>query len=162
MLKNVLFVLGLAAAVIAMSIGGGVGKLVGREVGNALTSSKPTQADVEAVIIEAFRETAETVNAGLPTMLDEEIRLDKATVGPGPRMVYHNTFVGYKSSEIDREWVSTSVKKHVQGNVCASSDMKPSLQQGAVYTYAYYGSDGGKIGDFDIRRTDCGFESKIP
>lgn len=162
MLKKLLSVLGLVALVIAMAIGGGVGKLVGKGVGDSLTSSTPTQAELEAVLIEAFRETAETVNAGLPTMVDEETRLDKATVGPGPRMVYHNTFVGYKSDEIDRDWVHTSLRTHVKGNVCASSDMKPSLQYGAIYTYAYYGSEGGKIGDFEIRRTDCGFESKIP
>ena len=131
-----------------MAIGGGVGKLVGREVGENLASSKPAKADLEAVLIEAFRETADKVNAGLPTMVDEETRVDKATVGPGPRMVYHNTFVGYRSDEIDEDWIKTSLKAHVQGNVCASAGMKPSLQYGAIYTYAYYGTDGVKIGDF--------------
>jgi hypothetical protein len=162
MLKQIFSGLGIVALIVVMAGSGAVGKLAGKAVGNSVTSSKPTQTDVEAVLIKAFRQTADQMNAELPEMLDDETRFDKVTVGPGPRVVYHHTLIRYRSDELSKNWVDSSLKAHVQAKVCTSADMKPSLQYGAIYTHAYYGRDGAKIGDFDIRRADCGFPPKMP
>lgn len=162
-MKKLLSILGFAVVLVGMMIGGGLGKLIGPEVAKSISgSSKVSQKNLESVLIEGFQVGAKKANIGLPMMIDDETRLDQATVGPGPRMVYHNTFVNYRSNEVDEEWVQTSLRIHVQTNVCANADMKSSLQYGGIYVYAYYGNDGQKIGDFEIDRNHCGLSARIP
>ena len=48
-----------------------------------------------------------------------------------------------------------NLKPGVQKGVCASKEMKPSLQYGATYVYVYSGNDGVEIGRFEMSKNDC-------
>lgn len=159
MLKKLLTVLGFIAVLIAVSIGGQIGKEVGKA---AFSPAKPSQQEVEAKLIEGFTRAANQLNQKLPMMLDEDTRGDKVTVGPGVRIVYHNTFPRYTSSDIDVNWLRTNLRPDVMRKVCSNSDMKESLQYGGIYVYAYYGSDGIEIARFEIDRNDCGLPRISP
>ena len=159
MLKKVLSVLGFIAVLIAMAIGGQIGKEVGKE---AFTQSKPSQKEIEAVLIEGFEKAAKQVNATTPTMVDEDTRMDKATVGPGARVNYHYTFPKYSSMDVDSGWIISNLRPVVKSNVCANKKMKPSLQYGGVYSFSYSGSDGVHIASFQVDRNDCGFPKITP
>ena len=123
---------------------------------------KPSQQEVEAKLVEGFTKAANQCNQRLPMMVDQDTRLDKATVGPGPRAVYHYTFPKYTSRDIDANWLQTNLRPEVMRKVCASADMKKSLQYGGIYVYAYSGSDGVEITRFEIDRNDCGFPIITP
>ena len=153
MWKKLLTVLGFIAILIAASIGGQIGK----EVGKTAFSSKPSPQEVEAKLVEGFTTAANQYNQRLPMMVDQDTRLDKATVGPGPRAVYHHTFPKYTSRDIDASWLQTNLRPEIMRKVCASADMKKSLQYGGIYAYAYSGSYGVEITRFEINRNDCGF-----
>lgn len=114
MLKKLLTALGFIAVLIAASIGGQIGK----EVGKTAFSSKPSQQEVEAKLIEGFTKAANQFNQKLPMMLDQDTRLDKATVGPGARAVYHHTFPKYTSRDIDANWLNTNLRPEVMRKVC--------------------------------------------
>jgi hypothetical protein len=159
MLKKVLSGLGFIAVLIAMAIGGQIGKEVGK---TAFTPSKPSQKEIDAVLIEGFEKAAKQVNATTPTMIDEDTRMDKATVGPGARVTYHYTFPKYSSRDVDSEWIISNLRPVVKSNVCASEEMKPSLQYGGVYSFSYSGSDGVHIASFQLDRNDCGFPKITP
>lgn len=159
MLKKVLSVLGFIAVLIAMATGGQIGKEVGKA---AFTPSKPSQKEIEAKLIEGFEKVAKQVNAGTPTMVDEDTRMDKATVGPGVRITYHYTFPKYSSIDVDSEWIISNLRPVVKSKVCASKEMKPSLQYGGVYSFSYSGSDGVRIAKFQVDRNDCGFPKITP
>lgn len=156
MWKKALFVIGFIGILIAGSIGG----QIGREVGKATV--RPSSQEIEAKLVEGFTKAANQYNKQLPMMVDQDIRLDKATVGPGPRVVYHHTFPEYTSGDIDVDWLQTDLRPEVTRTVCANADMKKSLQHGGIYSYAYSGSDGAEIARFEIDRNDCGFQKITP
>lgn len=156
MWKKVLTALGFIGSLIAASVGGQIGKEVGK------AAMKPSQQEVEAKLVEGFTKAANQYNQRLPMMVDQDTRLDKVTVGPGPRAVYHYTFPKYTSRDIDANWLQTNLRPEVMRKVCASADMKKSLQYGGIYVYAYSGSDGVEITRFEIDRNDCGFPRITP
>ena len=154
MLKTLLSVVGVIVALIVWAVSGQIGRDVGKA---AFAPSKPTQKEIEAKLIEGFEEAARQVNASAPTMIDDGTRMDKATVGPGALVTNHYTFLKYSSQEIDPIWIHQELLPVVKSNVCASKDMKPSLQYGGVYAFSYSGNDGIKIVSFQVNRNDCGF-----
>ena len=159
MQKKLLPALGIIAVLIVAGIGGQIGKKVGK---SAFSPSKPSQQEVEAKLIEGFTTAANQINKKVPMMVDEETRLDRATVGPGARVVYHHTFPRYTSRDIDANWLHTDLRPEVMRKVCDSKGMRKSLQYGGKYVYSYSGSDGVEITRFEIDRNDCGFPPITP
>lgn len=84
---------------------------IGREVGKAAFSpSEPSQQEIEAKLTEGLEEAARQVNQKTPTMVDEDTRMDKATVGQGVRVTYHYTFPRYSSRDIDPAWLRQNLR----------------------------------------------------
>ena len=152
MLQKLLKVLGIIGIIIVIGLAGALGKNI---VSGLFSTTKPSQQQREATLIEGFTATANQTNLKLPIMVDKDTRMDKVTVGPGPRVVYHQTMVNYTSSDLDAMEFQTNIRQNVSRNVCSNSDMKPSLQLGGIYTYLYYGIDGVEAARVEIRRKDC-------
>ena len=134
-----------------------------KETGKAIfTSSKVSPQDIEAKLIESLQSSADEINEKCPMMLDKETRLDKVTVGPGLRMVYHETIVKYKSNDIDANWFSTNIRKELVRQVCSKENMSKTLQYGGIYVYSYYWNDAVEIASFEIKRGDCGLPAITP
>lgn len=93
-------------------------------------------------------------------MVDEETRMDRASVGPGILMTYHYTFPNFSSKDVDVEMMTASVFPIIRDGVCNSAEMKPSLQYGGKYAYSYSGNNGVPIMTFVIGKNDCDFEAK--
>lgn len=163
MIKKLLSILGAVIGIIVVLIFAGVGGQVGKEVGRAAFSpSKPTEKEIMTKLAEGFELAAKQINDSAPTMVDEETRMDGASVGPGALLTYHYTFPNYSSRDIESALIQTNVFPSVKRGVCSSKEMKPSLQYGGKYTYSYSGNDGVHIGEFTIDRHDCGFSAKFP
>ncbi|MFB1485874.1 MULTISPECIES: peptidoglycan-binding protein [unclassified Thiocapsa] len=158
MLRKLLSVFGFIVALIVWILIGQLGREIGRDAGEAVfTPSKSNQQELEENLIEGFEEAARQVNATLPIMIDDDTRMDKATVGPGALVTYHYTFPKYSSKEIDPNWIRQDLRVTVKNDVCASTEMKPSLQLGGAYAFSYSGRDGVKIATFQVNGNDCGF-----
>lgn len=123
---------------------------------------KTNQQEVDDTLIESFKKAAEQINATTPIMVDDDTRMDQATVGPGALVTYHYTFPNYSSRDITPIWITDTLRSVVKNNVCGSKEMKPSLQYGGAYAFSYSGSDGIAIASFHLDRNDCGFPSLTP
>lgn len=152
MLKKFLAVL----AFIAVAVAGSIGKLIGETTSGSVASATPKQQDVEVLVIEGFAKAAAQINRTLPKMIDEDTRLDKVTVGPGARTVYHYSSPKHTSRDFDGALLRATLRPDTMLKVCAAREMKKSLQYGGVYAYSYSGNDGIKIVEFEIDRNDCG------
>lgn len=159
MWKKLLSVFGFIAVLIAAAIGGGIGKEVGKA---AFSPSRPTQQQVDEKLYEGFNKAAEQSNRRGPVMVDQDTRWDRSVAGPGARLTYLYSFPKYSSRDIQREWLLTNVQSEVKKGVCGSKEMKPSLQYGGTYVYAYSGNDGIEIARFEINRNDCGLPGITP
>lgn len=159
MKKKQFSVLGIMVLIVLGIIAGQIGKEAGEKV---VTLAKPSQADIDDLLIKGFSSAAEEINEMCPIMLDKETRLDRATVGPGTRAVYHHTFPKYSSIAIDGEWLSRHLQPEVLDKICVNPDMKKSLQYGGIYVYSYSGNDGLEVARFEIDREDCGLPARAP
>jgi hypothetical protein len=154
MWKKLLAVFGFIVILIAGVIGGGIGEQVGKV---AFSPSQPTQQQIEEKLYEGFRKGAEQTNKRGPTMVDQDTRWDRSVAGPGARVTYFYSFPKYSSRDVERDWLLTKLQPEVRKGVCGSKEMKPSLQYGGTYVYAYSGNDGNEIVRFEINRNDCGY-----
>jgi hypothetical protein len=147
---------GIVALLIAMTLGGVIGGEFGdRLLETSFSSSKPSPRETERQMTKALEDAANQINERGPTMADENTRLDRASLGPGMRFIYHYTFVHRTSHDIDANWLRTDLAPVVKSKVCLSSKMKPSLEFGVKYVYAYSGNDGSEITRFEVSDLDC-------
>lgn len=156
-------ILGAVVGLVVVPAFAGTGGQVSKEAGKAaFSSSKPTEKEIMAKLTEGFEVAAKQINDSGPTMVDEETRMDGASVGPGALLTYHFSFLNYSSSDLDSGVIKTHIFPSVKMGVCLSHEMRPSLQYGGKYTYSYSGSDGVVIGEFTIDRNDCGLSAISP
>lgn len=149
MSKKALSGLGVVGVLILGSIAGEIGKEFGK------AAVRPNKQEIEAKIVEGFTKAASENNQNLPMMIDKDTRLDKVTVGPGPRIVYHYTLPKYFSRDVDANGLRESLRLAVARQACSNADMEKSLQYGGIYAYTYAGSDGVEITRFEINNSDC-------
>lgn len=152
MWKKILSILGFIVVLVAASIGGQIGKEVGK---SAFAPSKPTQQQIEEKLLEGFTKAAEQANSRGPVMVDQDTRWDKSVAGPGARLTYFYSFPKYSSRDIERGWLLANLQPEVRKSVCGSKEMKPSLQYGGIYVYSYTGNDGVEIARFELSKHDC-------
>ncbi|HCG5954449.1 TPA: hypothetical protein NJ081_002904 [Vibrio parahaemolyticus] len=163
MVKKLYSIVGSIAGFIIVLAFVGIGGLVGKGAGKAaFSTSKPTEKEIIAKLTEGFEIAAKQINDSSPIMVDEETRMDGASVGPGVLLTYHYTFPNYSSKDIDSGLIKSNVFPVVKEGVCASKEMKPSLQYGGRYAYSYSGNDGILIDEFIIDRNDCGLSANYP
>jgi len=156
MLKKILAALGVIAVIIAALIGGGIGKQVGKEVAkSAFSPSTLSPQQMEVALIKGLTKGAEQINKRGPTMIDKDTRMERASVGPGARATYFYSFPNYSSQDVAPSWLYANLEPEVKRKVCASKEMKPSLQYGATYVFAYSGNNGTEIARFEINKNDC-------
>lgn len=154
MWKKLFPVLGFIAILIAGAIGGGIGKQVGKV---AFSFSEPTKKQIDEKLYEGFSIVAEQSNKRGPIMVDQDTRWDRSVAGPGARLTYFYSFPNHSSRDISRTWLLANLQPVVREGVCASKEMKPSLQYGGTYVYAYSGNDNVEIARFEVSKSDCGY-----
>ncbi len=142
-------VVGMALAAVVVV---GIGVFIVRE---SPAYKQHKNSEVESRLIESFELAAEQINAQVPKMIDNDTLLDKATVGPGPRLTYHYTLLNRKSGEVDADLMLSILKPDVMNKICGNQEMKTTLQYGGIYTYSYSGNDNVAILTFDIASQDC-------
>ena len=157
MIKKLLSISGVIVGLVIVLVFTGIGGKIGKEVGQAAFSSS---SSMEKELTAALAIAAKQINESAPTMVDEETRMDGASVGPAATITYHLTILNYSSSDIDSGLIRSDIFPSVKSGVCSNEDMKTSLQYGAKYTYSYSGKNGGFIGKFTIDRNDCGISAR--
>ncbi len=110
--------------------------------------------DPEPLSLTLEREAAE-VNATLPEMVSEGIRLDKTTAGPGNAFNYNYTVV---DDEAARTLVASpeklaQLKTQLQERVCLT--MPERRASGAIIRYYLKDNEGKTIADVSIDAGDC-------
>ena len=106
-------------------------------------------------VIKDFKEAALKVNETCPKMLDGDLRLDRAFVGPDLRLTMKHTLINFKADEVDLDAfmdIYYNGKKHQFCEIYKSD--KPIFHHG-IFTYEFYGNKGKLITSFDLRMSDC-------
>jgi hypothetical protein len=153
MLRKIASILGIAVAIIGLALFNGLGKQAAKA---AFTPGKPTPEQIQSAIVQGLEKAARQINERGSIMVDEDTRMDGASVGPGARMTYLYTLPKHSSLEIDAAWMKTNVQPIVRKNMCSKPAVVSALKDGVTYIYSYSGSDGVKIVNIEITQRDCG------
>lgn len=128
--------------------------VIGKDIGK-VTASRVEHAEKEKKGISALEKIAETVNAKAPMMIDEETRLDKMTVGPGVRGVFHYTVINYPSADLDPAWFTQELRPSLIKSSCKKDSMIIASRGMGTMAYVYYGNDGRVVSTQNITMDDC-------
>jgi hypothetical protein len=117
-------------------------------------SAESFDSNEDSLSISLEREAAE-LNATLPEMVSEGVRLDKAAAGPGNSFSYIYTIVddeaAKKMAGDSRELVK--IKAQLHERVCTT--MPERRESGTIINYSLKDNKGAAIADFSINPKDC-------
>ena len=124
--------------------------LLARQYRESLNVDEP----LEPLSLALEREAAE-VNATLPEMVSEGVRLDKATAGPGNAFNYNYTIVDDEAAKtlIGNAKKLAELKTQLQERVCLT--MPNHRSSGAIIRYSLKDNKGEMIADVSIDAGDC-------
>ena len=122
--------------------------------GRYYSGLRPAKVDLGEISLALERE-AEELNATLPEMVSENVRLDKATTGPGNALTYFYTIVDdgeadAVASDIRRK---DKLRKQLLQRVCTM--MPEYRERGTVVGYTLRNAIGSTIAEISINPRDC-------
>lgn len=141
-------------ATIAAFLLWGAGQAVAQPYSKPVDASYTDNTDEE--LVKELESEVEQINQQTPMMMDEQTRLDKATLGPGATVTYHFTFPSYSAEEVDRDKLANNLSPALTQNICLDEQLKESMEEGARYVYAFHGNDGREISRMEVKESDCG------
>lgn len=110
--------------------------------------------DPEPLSLTLEREAAE-VNATLPEMVSEGVRLDNTTAGPGNAFNYNYTVVDDEAARtlVGNAEKLAQLKTQLQERVCQT--MPQHRASGAIIRYSLKDNEGKTIADVSVDAGDC-------
>jgi len=122
--------------------------------GRYYASLRPEKVDLGEISLALERE-AEELNATLPEMVSENVRLDKATTGPGNALTYFYTIVDdgeadAVASDIRRK---DKLRKQLLQRVCTM--MPEYRERGTIVGYTLRNTGGSTIAEISVNPRDC-------
>ncbi len=132
-------------------------------VGKALVQpiDSPT-LEAELKIIGELEKAAKVLNKNTPKMIDEDTRMDAATIGPGFRINTNYTLPKHSAGEINADQLAQNIRPTLKNYACSKKNMKLLLQYGADFVYLYHDKNGILITSITIDRNDCGLRKIVP
>lgn len=98
---------------------------------------------------------AETVNKGLPKLVDSETELMNV-VGLDGVIVYNYRLVNLSASEVEAAKIETLLKPSVVNQACSTPETRRDfLNQNIAMRYAYHDKSRVRLAAFEVRREDC-------
>jgi len=109
---------------------------------------------------ETLKITAETINKSLPTMVDEEVRLDKVSAEES-KMTFHYTLVHFTPISMPAKKLKSLMYEDIKTQVCIDKDTKMLLKKGMLVDYTYNGKDKKHITTFAFDVKTCGLLTNV-
>jgi hypothetical protein len=123
--------------------------------GRYLGAMRETQEEDKGAISLALEREADELNATLPEQVSENVRLDKATTGPGNAFTYVYTVVDDAAAQdFRRNYVELNkLKQQLKERVCT---MMPEYRnRGTVVGYSLRDNSGKSIAEISVDPREC-------
>ena len=154
-MKSLLTVVGFVLVLLVISV---FPKIIGGVAGEHL--AKEELAKEEAASRASFQakldEVSRALNAHLPKMVDENIRMDTTRTGPEPSLSYIHSFPNKSSRNLDVASIREELTQRAKSTVCGSSEALTMLQGGITIHFVYNANDGVELARSSFGPADCG------
>jgi hypothetical protein len=98
---------------------------------------------------------AAELNKSTPVAVDKDTRLDRISVEPGNHLTYHYTLIRVSSNRASSDAFRRVAQPQLKTRVCESPEMQRFLKSGVTIAHRYRGSDGGVIGNSEVKPAEC-------
>ncbi len=105
-------------------------------------------------VVLVLEAAAKAIAKQFPVMIDSETRLDSAVV-EGNKFIYVYTLINLVAGEVDARAMSNTVGLPLIEQTCKSPNLKPILQQNAVFAHRFLGKDKVQILQVDVNHQTC-------
>lgn len=127
-------------------VGLAVGIAVGVSVSVLLNHYVFGSSSFDEVMVKA----AEELNKDCPVMLDQETRLDSASVPSENNFMYHYTLVNWVKDSIDANAFKSAMEPIILESVKTNPEMKIYRENKTTMAYSYYDRNGNFLTEIKI------------
>jgi len=131
-----------------------------KQVANVATEKQKIDMNKPLPLNETLKITVDTLNKTLPSMLDEELRLDKVT-SEDRKMTLHYTLVNFTNASMSADKLKSLMYDDIKLQVCADKDTIMLLKKGMMLDYNYNGKDKKMITVFSFDAKICGMLTNV-
>ena len=112
----------------------------------------------QALISEALlSQTADLMNQNLPMMINNEVRWNSASAGPGKNFNYNYSLVNQNARDIDGSLFAKNARQSFTQQFCNNPSGQLFFQQGVSLNANYYDNNNSLIARVRIDPADCGY-----
>ena len=121
-------------------------------------AQKQTAQEELEITESMLAEVAKQLNPSLPVQVNEQVRWDSVSAGPGKRLNLHYTAIDVTSRQLQGDDLTAfqrTFQDEVVSGSCQQSEVLLLLQNGIAMGIHLNGSDGRPISDFQFTAADC-------
>lgn len=123
---------------------------------NKSPTTKPKNINKPQALNKTLQITADTLNNNLPTMVDEELRLDKVSAD-GSKMIFNYTLVHFTAQTMGAKKLKSLMYEDIKTQVYTDKESKMMLKKGMLVDYVYKGKNKKHITTFAFDAKTCGY-----
>lgn len=126
-----------------------LGNVFGGLMGRSGSLGQDTNVD------DTLRKVSVHMNRKVPMMIDKDTQLDRVSVEPGRKLIYHYTLTATRSTDIKPADFRKMITPPLRERLCGSTEMLGFLNSGVRVAYMYKGNDGRPIGGTEFAANEC-------
>lgn len=102
----------------------------------------------------ALKEEIRMMNKSLPTMVDNDTRLDHVSLQE-KNMLYNYTLTNWLAANLDLERFNSIMQPKLKTNACETDETKSLLEEGRSINYVYRDKDSNPVSKITVKLGDC-------
>jgi hypothetical protein len=102
----------------------------------------------------ALNEEIRMMNKSLPTMVDNDTRLDHVSIQEN-NMFYNYTLTNWLVADLDLERFNSIIQPKLKMNACETEETKSLLEEGRSISYVYRDKDSSPVSKVTVTISDC-------
>lgn len=117
------------------------------------TPVKPAAEALESATRVAVA-TAEMINQNAPQVIDDQVRLERADVGPGALVTFNYTLINYDGDDLPESAVAGMRTDFLKQN-CTNPALRKPIADGLEYKYLYANKSGTTVANILVSAEGC-------
>jgi hypothetical protein len=99
--------------------------------------------------------TAKMMNSSLPLMIEENVRWDSSSAGPGKNLNYNITVINASAKDDFTSMFLSDIRKSVTNDICKTPGTQMFSEYGISLNFNYYDRSHNLITKVEVNPKDC-------
>jgi hypothetical protein len=104
---------------------------------------------------EFLQTTAKMMNSSLPLMINENVRWDSSSAGPGKNLNYNITVLNASAKDFYTSMFLSDIRKSVTNDICKTPGTQMFTEYGIALNFNYYDRSHNLITEVKVDPSNC-------